>query len=70
MVELDVPARTLNMLVSEEELAVRRAAWKPAPVSYQRGYTKLYQQHVSQANKGCDFDFLEGNAETLEPPIF
>jgi dihydroxy-acid dehydratase len=70
LVTLDVPARTLNMLVSEEELVKRKAAWKPAPMPYQRGYTKLYQQHVTQANKGCDFDFLEGNAETLEPPIF
>jgi len=70
LVALDVPARTLNMLVSEEELVKRKAAWKPAPMPYQRGYTKLYQQHVTQANKGCDFDFLEGNAETLEPPIF
>ena len=69
MVDIDVPARTLNMRVSEEELAARRAAWTPPPKRYARSYALLYQQHVSQADRGCDFDFLEGKGAP-EPPIF
>jgi dihydroxy-acid dehydratase len=57
-IELDVPARTLNVLVSEEEMARRRAAWTPPPPRFERGYGTLYLKHVSQADKGCDFDFL------------
>jgi dihydroxy-acid dehydratase len=70
MIELDVPARRLHLDVSEEELARRRAAWKPAERPYARGYVKLYQQHVTQADKGCDLDFLQGTAPTPEPVIF
>ena len=70
MVELDVSDRKLNMLVSSEELARRRAAWvAPAP-NYQRGWTKLYQAHVTQAHEGCDLDFLAGGAPTPEPAIY
>jgi len=61
LITLDIPNRKLDLLVSEEEMAKRRAAWKP-PVkieSEQRGYLALYRQHVSQANEGCDFDFLK-----------
>ncbi len=70
MIELDVDARTLNMMVSDKELARRRADWKPAATIFERGFTKLYIEHVSQANEGCDFDFLAGNAATPEPPIY
>jgi dihydroxyacid dehydratase/phosphogluconate dehydratase len=69
IVELDVPARQLNMRVSEEELARRRAAWKPKPGIYPRGYGNLFMQHVKQADEGCDFDFLEGTAAIPEPEI-
>jgi dihydroxy-acid dehydratase len=60
-VSLDVPNRRVDLLVSEEELALRRKAWKkPAHMRQrQRGYRKLYLDHVTQADKGCDFDFLE-----------
>ena len=69
LIELDVPARKLNLKVSDEELARRRAAWKrPAP-RYERGFGALYQQHITQADQGCDFDFLEGVAPTSEPEI-
>jgi dihydroxy-acid dehydratase len=72
-IELDVPRRLLNLLVSEEELARRKAAWvKPEP-RFTRGYGALHQVHVLQANKGCDFDFLQrGGAQadaTGEPEI-
>jgi dihydroxy-acid dehydratase len=61
LIELDVPRRTLNMLVPEAELARRRSAWvRPAP-RFTRGYGALYQVHVLQADKGCDFDFLQRN---------
>ncbi len=69
-IELDVAARRLNLLVDDEELARRRAAWTPPPPPVQRGYTRLYIEHVTQAHEGCDFDFLEGDAPTPEPPIF
>src|SRR6202012_880612 len=59
MIELDVPARTLKLEVSDEELARRRAQWKPleAPA---RGWQKLYVEHVQQAHLGADLDFLVG----------
>jgi dihydroxy-acid dehydratase len=69
LVELDVPARTLNVQVSEEELGRRQSAWKPREGIYPRGYGKLFMQHIKQANEGCDFDFLEGTAPIPEPEI-
>ena len=70
IIELDVAARTLNLRVDAAELARRRAAWVAPVQPYQRGYTQLYQQHVTQAHLGCDFDFLQGTAPTPEPVIF
>jgi dihydroxy-acid dehydratase len=69
VIELDVAARRLHLHVSDEELQRRRAAWKPREKPYARGYGALYAQHVTQADKGCDFDFLQGTAETPEPEI-
>jgi dihydroxy-acid dehydratase len=69
IIELDVPARTLTLKVSDEELAARRAAWKPKARKFERGYGALFSQHVSQADKGCDFDFLEGTQPTPDPEI-
>ncbi len=69
LIELDVAARKIELKVDAAELAKRRAAWKrPAP-KYERGYGVLYQQHITQADQGCDFDFLEGTAPTPEPEI-
>jgi dihydroxy-acid dehydratase len=59
-IELDVPKHTLTLRVSDEELARRRAAWTPRPPHYERGYGRLFLDHVLQANEGCDFDFLRG----------
>jgi dihydroxy-acid dehydratase len=70
LVALDVPAGTLNMLVDEAEIAARRAAWTPAPETYERSYARLYKHHVSQAPDGCDFDFLAAPGRVPEPPIF
>ena len=69
IVELDVPGRKLTLKVPDAELAARRAAWKPGEKKYPRGYGKIFSQHVSQADKGCDFDFLEGIAPIPEPEI-
>jgi L-arabonate dehydrase len=63
IIELDVPARKLHLDVSEEELAKRRAAWV-APEPPKRGYYKLYVEHVQQADKGADLDFLVGGSGT------
>jgi dihydroxy-acid dehydratase len=70
LIELDVPARRLELCVAADELARRRAAWQPPVQPYQRGWTRLYQQHVRQAHEGCDLDFLDGTAPTPEPVIF
>ena len=69
IIELDVAARRLALQVSDDELARRRSAWKPRQTPYPRGYGHLYARHVTQANKGCDFDFLEGTAPIAEPEI-
>jgi dihydroxy-acid dehydratase len=58
-IKLDAVKRTLDLLVDEAELARRRTAWK-APARPKRGYTRLYVERVTQADKGCDFDFLAG----------
>ena len=69
-IRLDVAARSLQLLVPDEELSQRRAAWQPPPPAAARGYTRLYQQHVTQAHEGCDFDFLQGPDASPEPAIF
>jgi dihydroxy-acid dehydratase len=68
-IELDVPARRLVLEVAEEELARRRAAWRPRELPYARGWVALYARHIRQADKGCDFDVLEGTASLPEPAI-
>src|SRR4051812_38178749 len=62
VVELDVARRKLHLHVSAEELAKRRKAWKPPKLPMQRGYWKLYVEHVNQASDGCDLDFLVGKS--------
>jgi dihydroxy-acid dehydratase len=68
-IELDVPARKLQLLVDDAELARRRAQWKMPKPAFTRGFGTLYLKHVTQADKGCDFDFLESGAATAEPEI-
>jgi dihydroxy-acid dehydratase len=70
LIELDVARRRLHLHVSDEELARRRAQWRAPAPRFERGFTRLYQQHVTQAHEGCDFDFLQGTAATPEPVIF
>jgi dihydroxy-acid dehydratase len=68
-IELDVPNRTLNLRVDADELARRKQAWRTPPPHYPRGYGALFSRHITQANDGCDFDFLEGTAPIPEPEI-
>jgi len=69
LIELDVNSRKLALLVDEKDLQLRRANWRPGQPRYERGFGALYAAHVTQANKGCDFDVLEAGAETPEPEI-
>jgi len=69
-IELDVDARSIRMDVSDEELALRRAAWTPPVQPFGRGWTQLYQRHVTQAHEGCDLDFLQSGPATPEPVIY
>jgi dihydroxy-acid dehydratase len=69
LIELDVAARRLELKVDAAELARRRAAWKHPPPRFERGFGALFQQHIRQANEGCDFDFLEGTQPTADPEI-
>ena len=69
LIELDVANRRLHLQVSDEELAGRRENWRPPERHYERGFGALYAAHVTQAEQGCDFDFLHAGAETPEPEI-
>lgn len=71
IVELDVPGRSLNVQLSDAELAERRAAWAAPEPRYQRGYGWMFARHIQQADKGCDFDYLETGfgAPVPEPDI-
>jgi L-arabonate dehydrase len=60
MIELDVEKRRLDLCVPDDELALRRAAWTPPPPLASGGYQRLYIDHVLQADRGADFDFLIG----------
>jgi dihydroxy-acid dehydratase len=70
-IRLDVDKRALALLVNEEELQRRRAVWKPpaAPAGSDRGYLKLFLDHVQQANQGCDFDFLRRTGSSARAPL-
>ena len=59
-IELDAAARRLNLVVDDIELTRRRAAWTPRPPHFERGYGRLFVEHVLQAHEGVDFDFLRG----------
>jgi dihydroxy-acid dehydratase len=69
VIELDVPGRRLTLRVDDGEMARRKAAWKPRETQYPRGFGRMYAAHVTQANRGCDFDFLEGTAPIADPEI-
>ncbi|SDE49577.1 dihydroxy-acid dehydratase [Paracoccus isoporae] len=72
IVRLDVPNRRLDMLVDDAELERRRSAWQAPQPRFDRGYGWMFSQHVSQADKGCDFDYLQRDfgKSAGEPDIF
>lgn len=70
MILMDAEAGVLEMEVDEATLAQRRAEWRPPVELYPRSFTALYKRSVSQADQGCDFDFLAGTAKLPEPSIF
>ena len=67
VIELDVERRRLHLEVTDEELKRRRSAWKAPTAPMPRGYTKLYFEHVQQADKGADLDFLVGGSGSAIP---
>ena len=69
LIELDVEARKLDLKVSDAELAKRKAAWKSPPPRFTRGYGALFAEHITQADQGCDFDFLHAGQPTPDPEI-
>jgi dihydroxy-acid dehydratase len=68
-ISLDVPRRRLELLVDDAELMRRKRLWKKPAPRFARGYGALFERHITQANLGCDFDFLEGTAPTPDPEI-
>jgi dihydroxy-acid dehydratase len=72
VISLDVARRTIDLEVPDDVLATRRSAWEPPPPRYERGFGWLAARHMSQAHKGCDFDFLETGFGTAveEPAIY
>jgi dihydroxy-acid dehydratase len=72
IVRLDIPNRSIDMLVDDSELARRRALWRPPEAKAGRGYGWMFAQHIEQADTGCDFDFLKRSfgASAKEPDIF
>ena len=72
LITVDVPQRRIHLEVSDAELARRKAAWTPPPKRFERGYGYMFSQHITQADQGCDFDYLETSfgAPVSEPVIF
>jgi len=69
MIELDIAARRLHLDVADAELVRRKSEWRQPPRKFQRGFGAIYANHITQADAGCDFDILEGNAPTPDPEI-
>jgi len=67
MIELDVENRRLHLDVADAELQRRRTGWTPPPPAMVSGYQKLYIDHVLQADRGCDLDFLVGKRGAAIP---
>jgi dihydroxy-acid dehydratase len=64
-IRLDTEGRSLDLLVEDRELAARRERWQPRRPLTDRGFIRLYESHVTQANLGCDFDFLVGGSPVV-----
>jgi dihydroxy-acid dehydratase len=67
LITLDVAARSLSLDISEQELSHRQAQWQAPAAKFVRGYGALYTEHITQANEGCDFEFLARRGDTPDP---
>ncbi|MGV9296334.1 L-arabinonate dehydratase [Amycolatopsis sp. NPDC003676] len=67
LITLDVPSRTLQLQVDDAELQRRLASWAAPAPRFERGYGALYAEHITQADEGCDFDFLARAGANPEP---
>jgi dihydroxy-acid dehydratase len=67
LITLDVAARELSLNITERALAQRREQWQPPAPKFERGYGALFSEHITQANEGCDFDFLARRGRNPEP---
>ena len=72
MISIDIDARSIRLEISDAEMARRKAQWSPPPKRYERGYGYMFSRHISQADSGCDFDFLQTDfgAPVGEPHIY
>ena len=66
---LDTQGRSLDLLVEPKELEARKATWRPPEPHYTCGYVELFSQHVTQAEEGCDFDFLARSGVSVDPEV-
>jgi dihydroxy-acid dehydratase len=69
IISVDVDRRSISLEVTSAEIERRLGEWQPPDRDFPRGYNKLFTEHIGQANRGCDFDFLEGDALLPEPEI-
>ena len=71
LITVDVKKRSIHLHVTDEELEERKSQWKQPSPRFHRGFGWMYQEHILQANEGCDFDYLETGfgAPTREPEI-
>ena len=69
LITVDVKARKIDAHLDAATIAERLKSWRPPPRDYERGYYKMFVQHVRQAHLGCDFDYLEGAGKIPEPEI-
>jgi len=70
IIELDIPGRRLELMVSPDEMAARRESWTEPSPRFERGWGALYDQNILQANEGCDFQVLRGRRGAPESAIY
>ncbi len=71
MITLDVAGRTLQLNITDAELAARKAEWKQPESKFSRGYGRLYLDETTQADEGCDFRFLHADgSQDADPAIY
>ena len=69
MISVDIENRSIHVDLGDDEITARLATWNPPNRDYGRGYGRMYANHITQADEGCDFDFLTGTAPIKDPEI-